>query len=301
MIDYKIKTFIIVAQVSSFSKAAEILHITQPAVSQHISSIENYFKCELFDKRKRTIKLTEEGELLYKYAIEMSRINDIVKDKIINSMSVVKKYKIGATMTIGSYIVPEILGEYKKIHPNIDINLYVNNTYEVFERLKRGKIILGLVEGPFDRSKYKYTKFKDDSLILVVSPEHPFAKRESVKVEEVLNDNLIVREKGSGTRMVLEKKLLLNGYKLDEKTVYMEIGNINAIISLVKLNLGCTIISREGIDDLLKDGTLIEIPIEHLNLNRTFDFVYIEDDDPFIKAFIEFCKKYSVRKNIQQV
>ncbi|MDD2401909.1 MAG: LysR family transcriptional regulator [Clostridia bacterium] len=291
MINFKIITFITVAKTKNFSKTAEILNITQPAVSQHIKNLEEYYNVKLLNNRRKAMELTEEGKLLYEYAVEMNRLSRTVEDALKNKTTIVKKYHIGATMTIGGYVLPRLLGIHKSNFENIDIMLYVKNTEGVINSLISGEIIMGVVEGPFDRAKFNFTKFKDDELILAVSPEHIFAKKDCVTIDMLLKDKLILREKGSGTRKIFENELLKIGYCLKDSMIYMEIGNINALVSLVESNLGCTIISREAIKESLKAGTLKEIKIKDFKVYREFNFIYFDNNVEFVDDFIDFCKK----------
>ncbi|KYH34021.1 HTH-type transcriptional regulator CysL [Clostridium tepidiprofundi DSM 19306] len=292
MIDFKITTFLTVAKTKNFTRTADILHITQPAVSQHIKLLEHHYNVKLIYKNGRQMELTEEGKLLFNYALEMDRLSKMMESDIKNKSSIIKKYYIGATLTIGGYILPEIIGKHKSIYKNIDIMLYVENTESIMDKLFNGNISLGLVEGPFDRNKVKYTKLKDDELVLAVSKNHPFAQKCCVTIEDVLKERLILREKGSGTRKIFENALIKNGYCLENMNIYMEIGDITALISLVESNLGCTIISREAIRKSLMSGNLIEIPIKDFKILREFNFVYLEQHNlEFINNFIEFCKK----------
>lgn len=287
-------TFITVANTKNFTKAADLLNITQPAVSQHINGLEEYYQVKLFYKNGKSMDLTEEGIVLYKYALEMQRLSKIMKAALDNKTAIIKKYYVGATLTIGGYVLPKIIGEYRKFQENQDIILYVENTEAVMKRLFDGDIHLGVIEGPFDKGKVNYQKFKDDELVLAVSPFHDFAARASVTIEEVLKERLILREKGSGTRKVFEDRLIKEGYSLEDENIYMEIGNITALISLVESNLGCTIISQEAIKPSLQANTLKIVPIDNFQVMREFNFVYLQLDEfqhQFIDEFIQFCKQ----------
>ncbi len=294
MLNIKLVTFITVANTKNFTKAADLLNITQPAVSQHINGLEEYYQVKLFYKNGKSMDLTEEGIVLYKYALEMQRLSKIMKVALDNKTAIIKKYYVGATLTIGGYVLPKIIGEYRKFQENQDIILYVENTEAVMKRLFDGDIHLGVIEGPFDKGKVNYQKFKDDELVLAVSPFHDFAARASVTIEEVLKERLILREKGSGTRKVFEDRLIKEGYSLEDENIYMEIGNITALISLVESNLGCTIISQEAIKPSLQANTLKIVPIDNFQVMREFNFVYLQLDEfqhQFIDEFIQFCKQ----------
>lgn len=291
MIDLKLLTFITVAKTKNYTRAADILNITQPGVSQHIKALEDYYNVKLFYKHGKQMELTSEGRLLFSYAIEVNRMSEMIKHELINKSSIINKYYVGATLTIGGYVLPKIIGEYRKKHENTDIILYVENTEAIIKRLYSGDIYLGVIEGPFNKAKVKYEKFRDDELVLAVSKSHPFAEKKSVVIEEVLQNKLILREKGSGTRKVFENKLIASGYRLEDMNVYMEIGNITALISLVESNLGCTIISKEAVKASVKADKLKIVPIKNFNIMREFNFVYLDQSqDGFIKDFIEFCK-----------
>lgn len=291
-------TFLIVGKIKNFTKAAEILNLTQPAVSQHIKFLEEYYGVDLIKKQGRTIGLTGAGEVLFKYAKELDVLYRSLENDVRNCLENKKVYNIGATMTIGGYVLPYILGEYKEVHKNIDILLQVNNTEEIISKLLNRYIHFALVEGPFDKNRFNYRKFKDDELVLAVSAKHEFCKRNSVGLDEVISGRLILREKGSGTRKVLENKLIELEYDLESMKIYMEIGDISAIKSLVESNLGYTIISREAIKREAEIGVIKIVPIQGVNILREFNFIYLdESEEEFINNFIDFCSKY-IEKSI---
>ena len=293
MIDSRLITFLTVARIKNFTKAGEILNLTQPAVSQHIKFLEEYYQVILIKKNGRGTNLTEEGEILFKYVEKLEILYRALEMELKNKSAIRKVYNVGATMTIGGYVLPYILGEYKHRYRNIDIILQVNNTKEITEKLLNRKIDLALVEGPFDKRKFNYKKLKDDELVLAVSPKHDFYKKKSVDLEEVIRGKLILREKGSGTRAVFEKKLRELAGDLENLNVYMELGSINAIKSLVEANLGYTIISREAIKRELELGTIAVIPIRSVKLSREFNFIYLNGvAEDLINHFIEFCYIY---------
>ncbi|MCB2305589.1 LysR family transcriptional regulator [Clostridium estertheticum] len=291
--DIRLETFITVVRIKSFTKASEILNITQPAVSQHIKFLEVYYGVIFIKKCGKSIKLTEEGKILYKYAIELDSIYRNLEIEFRNKDNINKTYYVGASMTIGGYILPYILAEYKNCYKNIDILLQVNNTEEILKKLLNRKIDLALIEGNFDKEKFKYIKYKDDELVLAVSPLHEFAKYKNITLGEILKGKLILRENGSGTREIFKNKLLEMDYDLKDFNPYMELGSITAIKSLVESNLGYSIISKETVKKEVELGIIKIIPIKGLKIFREFNFVYLKDsDEEFIKNFIGFCVNY---------
>lgn len=291
LIDIRLLTFITVAKTKSYTKSAEILNITQPAVSQHVRFLEEEYGVHLIKKYGRGFDLTEEGLTLFRYAEEIEALYRALEMKLKNKSGIIKTYNVGASMTIGGYVLPYILVKYKKIYENINMLLQVNNTEEILEKLLIGKLDFALVEGSFDKNKFMFKKLTDDELILAVSPEHDFAKRTEISIDEILSGNLILREKGSGTRKIFEDKLIDLQYKLNDLNTYMEIGSISAIKSLIEANLGYSIISRETIKKELRQGNIRAVYIKDLHIFREFNFVYINKElEEFIEEFLRFCK-----------
>lgn len=290
MIDDKLHTFLCVAQTMNFSKAAELLHITQPAVSQHIKALESQYGVSLFSDRRKDMKLSEGGELLLAYATEMNRLQQSVAVQMQTIQGRNRIYRVGATMTIGGYVLPKILGKHKLAHPKVDIQLTVDNTETVIEQMIRGDLILGMVEGPFPQDRFASALYRKDELVVAVAPEHPLAGKRVVSLERLMGEPLILREQGSGTRLVFEKAITQAGYAIEDANVHMEIGNIHALVSLVESNLGVTVISRDAIADLLKSGTLCEVSISGMRIFREYRFIYLDDRISFIPEFIAYCK-----------
>lgn len=289
VLDLKILTFLTLAKVKNFTRAAELLNLTQPAVSQHIKFLEDYYGVTLVKKQGRYITLTEEGKVLLKYAMDLQRLYKDIELQFKNKNTIYKTYNVGASMTIGGYVLPGILAKYKEENPNINIKLHVHNTEEILRLLKDRDLDLAIVEGLFDKSKYSYRKFKDDELVLAASAKSRLLVHRKIKINEILNGELILRERGSGTREILENKLIELGYDLNCLKPYMELGSISAIKSLVENDLGYTIISKETIKKELLAGFIKTIPIEGMKILRDFNFVYLSNyDEGFVDDFIAF-------------
>ncbi len=291
MIDVKIITFMNLSKHKSFTKTARVMNLTQPAVTQHIQWLENYYQVQLINRSQRKITLTEEGLLLLKYAEKMVTINNQVLNQLHNKSSIVKKYSIGCSLTIGEYVIPPLLLDYKMQYPNIEILMHVENTETILSKIASEEIILGCVEGVFDQKRFKSRQFMTDEIFLVGAGNSPLANRESISLDELEGLKLIMRESGSGTRKYFDTILKEKGFELDRLNIYMEIGNLNAIKYLVKANLGYTILSKGVMKQELESGELKIIPIENFEMKRDFSFVYLDADFErnFIDHFMDFC------------
>ena len=179
MEDHKLKVFCTVAETKSFSKASEIIHLTQPAVSLLVQAIEETYETKLFDRASNTVTLTPAGEMLYRYAKEILNLYAAAEKNIGEIIGFVKgSISVGASSTIGNYLLPGVIAAFRKTHPKIKIHLLVGNTKRVVELLNAGNIDIGLVEGDVARQKMVVDKLVADELALIVPPLHPLAKRE---------------------------------------------------------------------------------------------------------------------------
>lgn len=292
MIDIKLETFITVADTKNFTRAASILNMTQPAISHHIKLLEEYYNVKLLEKKNKNMELTEAGRILYKYALEIDKISKLAKNHLSNESSIIKRYNVGATLTIGGYVLPPIIVNYKVSNKNIDVILHVENTGNIIQKLFSGEIILGVIEGPFDKSKVIYEKFKDDELVFVISKSHEMAKKKKITIDEILSEKLILREKGSGTRQIFEDYMVQQGFEPKNINPYMEIGDITAIMSLVESGLGATVVSKEALNSPLMCKKFKALSTKNMKMKREFNFIYLKNSNmDFIKNFIDFCKK----------
>jgi len=237
MLDQKVITFLAVCQQMNFTKAAKQLNLTQPAVSQQIKALENYYQTKLFNYQNNKLQLTKQGEIV-KQALtslhhnELSLLNQLQKEKTTITL------KLGATLTVSSYIMPQILPSLLNNH-HYRLKMVSHNTYELLTLLDDGKIDFALIEGLFDKQLYDYRLFSQENFCFVVSKNHPLANQ-TIDVQELLNNNLIIREKGSGSREILEMLLKNHSLQITDFNAYHEVANINTIKALVSQNLGIT-------------------------------------------------------------
>ena len=295
--DSRLYTFLMVDKTKNYTRAAENLNLTQPAVYKQIKYLENYYGVNLFIKDGRRLRLTDEGKIFRTYAYQIINIHEELKEKLQEKDLTREKYRIGATMTIGAYILPKIIYKYMNLNNNIDISLTVNNTNIILQKLLDREISVGLIEGPFDKIKFKYKKFKDDELVLIGPTKGRLAEINEISIDKLLRENFILREKFSGTREIIESLLISKGYSHDVLNNHMEINSINGIKTLVEEGVGLSILSRESIKREIDLKTLKIIPIKDITIVRELNFVYIYDKDmDFIEEFINF----SLRKEVAE-
>lgn len=278
MLDVRVDTFLSVYKHKSFTKAASELCITQPAVTQHIKALETRFSSKLFEYSNRELKITKAGELFYKYALDAKLGEKIVNDKISNLDKKSKAIKFAATLTIGEFTMAPLLGDLVKEFSAYDITMLVDNTEKVLNMLQQGDISFALVEGFFNKANYQSRLLKNSNFIPIASKDHPLVCKKLVEVKDILVETIIVREKGSGSREILERNLYDKGYTLNDFNSVIEIGNVNVIKEMAKSNLGLSFMYKDAALKEIENGELGEVKIKDFVIQREFNFLYIENE-----------------------
>lgn len=263
-------------------------------MSQHIKHLEEAYNTKLFDYQNKRLSLTSEGELLYEYAIAMKTSADKVKDRLENNKNNHLSITFGTTLTIGEYTMRPILKKTLKRFPKLKLSMNVNNTKTLLQQLRNGSIDFAILEGHFNKSTYDFYPFKNVSFIGVCSPNHKFSNKE-ISFHDLLNENIILREQGSGTRNIFERILYEQNFTLESLQHYIEIGNMKAIKDLVKEDFGISFLYKESVREELKNGTLQEIKIDDFKIKREFNFVYLKGS-LHEKEYIEWFK-YFIQDN----
>ncbi|CEP65991.1 Transcription regulator HTH, LysR [Moorella glycerini] len=275
MLDTQLLVFKAVAEQKSFSRAARVLHLTQPAISLHIQSLEEYFGTRLLDRNNRQVTLTEAGRVLYKYALELSKLYDEAKKALADVSGKVKGHLVvGATLTIGEYFLPRFTGQFKQQYPEVEITLQVANTQEIIRRVLAGELDLSVIEGQVEHPNLIQEDLFQDELVLIVPPGHPWASRGEIQPGELKEEPLILREEGSGTRQVAEAGLRQAGLEPSSLKVIMELGSTQAIKEAVEAGLGVAIISRLAIKKESRHNLLREVRLQGADFRRTFHLAY---------------------------
>lgn len=276
MIDHRIDTFLSLCETNSYTQTAKKLNITQPTVTQHIQHLENHYQVKLVSKKGKHFTLTEEGTTLQKYAKSIKANSERITPLLHRVNKGVQTLKFGATLTIGEYMMPHILQSIFEEKPDTTISMYVDNTQLLLEMLWQGKIDFALLEGHFEQNAFDFKLLSNETFIGVCSPDNPVAEKTN-DLQDLLTQNLIIRESGSGTRDILEQTLYNQNLSVEDFQRKMELGNMNAIKELCKQNMGITFMYREAVKKELEAGFLKEIVIDNFNITHPFSFVYLKD------------------------
>jgi|SRR5699024_6485193 len=259
-----------VVEEGSITKAAQLGFVSQPAVTKQIRQLENNYDTILFDRTDGKLRQTEAGKILYQYAKEILALHHAAYERIQEHVGDKEKtLYVGASFTIGEYLLPGLIGQFKKRHPNINFSLQIGNTPYIMEMLDRDNIDIALVEGVIHHPSFKKRKFADDELILVTSYHHRWGSREYVHLHELSEEKMIWREKESGTRIIVEDALREH-HMLDKIEAAMELGSMQAIKGAVEAGLGMSILPKLTVVNELKFNLLREIPIQAFSLTRDF-------------------------------
>jgi len=282
-----------VAKHRSFSVAAEKLFVTQPLISTKVKQLENAYKIKLIERSRRKIELTNSGEILFSYA---DKIFNIVKeaDNHMEDMRGVKfgNLKINAGLTLGTYYLPPLLAEFRKKYPNIEIQMKVSNKQEVIEDILSFRDDLGFVGYMEPNEKLVITPLWEEELVLIVSPSHEFAKLKTIPLSKLYGQPFILREKGSGTRELVEEKL---GKVRVSVKVVMELGSHEAIKRAVEVGLGICILPTCAIKREIKTGLFKVIRLAKEKIFLKYYMIYHKDKylSQIIQAFIKMALELS--------
>ncbi|WP_138374141.1 MULTISPECIES: LysR family transcriptional regulator [Oscillospiraceae] len=273
MLDFRIYTFLEVCKYMNFTKAAEALHITQPAVSQHIRYIEEYYQTRLFTFQGKKPVLTEAGEYLLHAFTTLSHDQVYLKEQLLSMQKKKPSLIFGATLTIGEYVMPRFLIEYQTRHPDTVLTMITANTHELLDRISDGEIDFAIVEGYFDKTQYDYLTFSSEPYIAVAGTPL-FEDCRPRSLSELLDQKLIVREPGSGTREILEKHLEARNLSIHDFSGVSEIGNIPALKAVVSAGLGITFLYRSAAEEELKNGILFDVTPENFSITHDFTLIW---------------------------
>jgi DNA-binding transcriptional LysR family regulator len=294
MADRRLQVFHTVARVMSFTKAAEILHMTQPAVTFQIKQLEDFFNTRLFDRTHNKITLTEAGRTVYDYAEQIlelyAKMSNDVKEL---TGDVSGALVIGASTTIAEYMLPRLLGAFKQSHPDVTLRLQVGNTDTIVSMVENNMLDLGIVEAPVYNKNLEVKACRLDEMVVIVPPDHPLAKFESIRPEQLTKYPFILREEGSGSRAVIDEYMKGSGMNFIDFNIVMELGSPESLKMAVEGGVGVAITSRTTLGKELKLESLVAIS---LNPPLLRPFSHVRQRHKFrhraVGELLEFAEEY---------
>lgn len=291
MLDFRTETFLAVCKTMNFTAAAKQLHITQPAVSQHIHFLEEQYHTTLFTYKNRQLSLTRSGAILHKYLMTMKNDEKNIMEEITSCYSDLESLSIGVTMTIGEYAIVDKLANFLIRHPNINVHLHYGNTAQLLQLLEEGQISMAVVEGNYPKENYSHKKFSTEDYIALCSASHQFITGSPHTISDLVCERLLVREKGSGTRNILEQSLIARGLRISDFIHYIQVENMHTIIGLLKKDCGISFMYKIAVADELRAGSLKEIILDDFKMQHDFDFIW-EKDSIFTDRYLSICEEF---------
>ncbi|MDG6884427.1 HTH-type transcriptional regulator CysL [Clostridium perfringens] len=290
----KLKIFFETAKCLNMTKVAKSMYISQPSISQAIAELESDLDVKLFDRIGKRLYLTHDGEVYFEYSRRILNLYEEANSIIRSSKEGQKgKIIIGASTTIGIYILPKLIKEFNELHKNIEISLIIENTQLIEELIIENKVDIALVEGYVKSNELEVFDIGKDELVFISNPNNPIFLKDKITLKDLENENFIMRESGSGTREIIENYLIKQGCNYN---VYMELGNTEAIVKVVETGLGIACVSCKAIEKRINDGLIKEIKIDDIKVNRDLYLIY--HNDKFIsrnlKIFIDKIKNSDI-------
>ena len=278
----RLTVFRAVARLLSFRKAAEELYLTQPAVSLQIKALEDDLGTQLFDRTGSRVALTAAGRALLEHAAQSNEVLQKAEREIAAlSGELAGRLVLGASTTIAQYVLPRLLGEFLAERPRVQLSLVSGNTERIVSAVVDREISLGFIEGPSRSKDVREEAFLEDEIVLVVPAAHEWAERERITISELSEMPVLMRERGSGTRHVVEMALERNHVKPSSLRIAMELDSTEAIKSAVEAGLGVGFISKWAIAKDMRAGSGFRIvEVENLRIRREFLLVFAPGPEP---------------------
>lgn len=293
--DYRDHVFLTVAENLSFSKAAEELFISQPAVTKHIKELESKLNITLFDRKGNKVYLTQAGRLSYNHLkairqsyrdleFDIERLNDAYKGSL----------RIGASSTISQYLIPKVLAAFYKRYPKVELFLFNGNSFEVEQKLIENEIDMALVENESSQANIKYIDFLEDEIIVVAGSQSVFSKRKTISLSDLSEIPIVLREKGSGTLQVIQNVLAKHQVLLSQLQIVMHLGTTEAIKNFLSDFDGIAMVSEKSVEKELQLKELIKVKIKNVSLLREFRIALKQgQQSSSTKLFIDFLSHYN--------
>jgi DNA-binding transcriptional LysR family regulator len=291
---WQLNIFCKVVELKGFSKAGNAVHLSQPTVSSHIKDLENHFECQLIDRLGKKAVPTKAGELLYSYAHKLIALRDEAESAMAEFHGDIKgRLVIGGSTIPGEYILPKHIGAFTVDYPRVSISLKIGDTENIIQDVLSGFLELGIVGAETSDKSIYQEKLIEDEMKLIVTADHKWAEKKSIRPDLLYKEPFILRESGSGTLKSIKLSFKEKVGSIDDLNVVAEMGSTEAVIQGIKSKVGVSILSTIAVAEELKTGTLKALTVSRLNLKRSFYLITHKhrSPSPLCKAFIAFLKK----------
>ena len=287
----RLEIFVKVAELGSFSRAGESLFLTQPTISEHIRALEDELGVQLLDRLGRGTAPTRAGRLLLGYATRMLALAREARQAVDQFQGrMTGELVVGGSTIPGEYVLPALVGQFKRKYPEISISLLIGSSQLVSDWVEEGRVEVGIIGAPPGARALESAALMGDELVVVVPPDHPWVPRGTVDVASLMEEPFLLRERGSGSREALERALGDHGVELSAFRIVGEMGSTQAIKQAVRAGVGVALISRRAVRDECRAGLVACVAIEGLRITRDFHRVTHRDRSrsPLAQAFVEF-------------
>lgn len=276
-----------------FSKAAEAINLSQPTISSHIKDLENHYGCQLIDRMGNKAVPTKAGELLYQYARRLSALYDETETAMAEFQGKISgRLVLGGSTIPAGYILPQIIGKFMEMYPDVRISLVVADTEKIAREIISGELELGVIGARIQDKRIYQEELIEDEMQVIVPSDHKWGRKKSIDLPELMLEPFIIREKGSGTLTSMRNSLALKGLDQQDFNVIAEMGSTQAVIQGIKSHVGISILSPIAVADELKTGNLKALRIKGHSLRRNFYLIRhkVKSPSPLSNAFIKFIK-----------
>lgn len=273
----QLEVFCLIARVKSFSKAARLLHLSQPAVSAQIRSLEEHLGAELFERQPQGVEMTAAGRVVYRYATQILALWDSMEKHLDNLCGLHnEELAVAASSCLGNYALPCAIYDFGQKHPAARVRLEIANRQHVIGKLQDNQVQVGIIEGPLEEldGDFKTKQVAGDILVIIAAPKPPWADRQTISLEDLRSEPLILRENGSGVRRTFEQVVAGYGLSLDSFNVTAELGSMDAVKSAVQAGLGLGLSTRLAIKSELHRHSLHAIELAEGPVTVTHYLVY---------------------------
>jgi DNA-binding transcriptional LysR family regulator len=289
--DSRLKIFYTVARMNSFTKAAQILNLTQPAITFQIKNLEDEYKTRLFNRDANKISLTQPGKIFFRRAEKIISEYEKISSEIAKATGRLSgEIRIGVASLLGKYLLPKLIGQFKSEHPDVEILMLVGNSGKLVQELKQHALDLVIVSEPLSAKRFIVKPFVDDELVVIVNPDHKWANRQHLELKDLFEESIVDREEGSGTREIFYSFLHSNNTSIKDLNVVITMGSSEAVKSAVESGVAYGVVSNIAVRREIEIGLLKQIKIKDAILKRKFLLVYPNKlyNKQLISTFLNF-------------